>query len=1233
MTRPFDKHLDGDELGGLISSSSTSASDSRRPAHDDFEEARGHVANCQDCAKKVQMHDRVQNEMHSLAARTQQPPGSDCFPTGEWIKVAAGLLPERETKERLRHAAQCDHCGHLLQSAAVTLSDEASAEELETLASLDSAQPDWQISMAETLQSVASVGNAQKARLSWPKWSYSSWRLAFTMGGGLALVVLSWTGLRVLRQPNAEQLLAKAYSDHRTIEVRFRGAQFAPVIHDEQRGAESDFDKPPDLLNAEAEIRKELSKDPNAPNWLDAKSRAELLDGHPDLAIQSLQRALETNPDSVDLLTDLGSAYFVRASSKDSAVDYGEAIESFTQALAKSPDDPIALYNRAIACERLPVPHQAIEDWKHYLRVDPSGDWAEDARRQLTALEQKIGTREKSLFEPLLSPEEVSSASDEILHNKVEPRFEEYLRRAEENWLPKAFPGQGITPSNEARSALETLAKIANEQHQDTWLSDLLAHTSGAGFQKAIAAFALSVQHNVNGEYAQGRDSAQSAAESFRMAANPAGELGAKTEQIYSEHLLFEGDPCMSLLRSINEPLEHSSYRWLQAQASLEESNCADLIGNPLTYKKAIQRGMDEAKAYDYNDLYLRGVGFQSLAATASGNTAAAFQTAATGLKAFWFGDGDLKNGEGSLMNGYNFYTDLDAASDVRRLSDLQVILSREATYLIDHHTDVVLRAMAHRWYSNAAYKANMLRLAADEYSRASALFTAGPDPAAVTRDRLDADILLAEIQTQRGDLEQAALTLQSVKANLGANPSFNPEILLYNAQADLYMKEEDSSEAESALRSAIFLSEWGLRAFPSESDRRSWAEQASNVYRNAVEWKLRSGDPIGALEFWEWYRGAELRAAEDASRPLGGDLDSANPPDPRNAPPLPAPDVVSSQLTYLRDQTNITYGVFPDGIAIWVFDDRGVYSHWIPTPMPVVQELTAQFERLCSDPSSDLTALRSNARALYDILIAPVEYRLEGGRTLMIEPDGFLNSVPWEALVDRGGHYLIEHGAITVTPGMYRAMDLRRGGSITVQSPALVISVPVVPEDDLPPLVDADTEANSVASRFESARLLRGSDATLSTVRREVRSATVLHFAGHALSSSFRNGLVLAEIDPRTERSRLITAGSFDSNDIGRLQLAVLSACHTADGIDAATPGTEDLVESLLHANVPHVIASRWNVDSRQTARLMTDFYTRLLSGDTVANSLRNAELTLASLPGSAHPYYWSAFELEGLR
>src|SRR5258708_15605435 len=227
---------------------------------------------------------------------------------------------------------------------------------------------------------------------------------------GIAVVVLvAWIGLRTLRPPSAEQLLAQAYTERRTLEVRISGAKYAHMRVERSAGG-STLDKSSSLLKAEALISDKLSKNPSDPEWLQARARADLLDGNYESAIKSLQRALETQPDSPSLLTDLGSAYFMRAESANRPIDYGNAIESLGKALAKSPDDPVALFNRALACERMFLYTQAVEDWEHYLRIDPQGEWADEARHHLAAVQQKLKQHEKSQSKSLLSPADIANA-------------------------------------------------------------------------------------------------------------------------------------------------------------------------------------------------------------------------------------------------------------------------------------------------------------------------------------------------------------------------------------------------------------------------------------------------------------------------------------------------------------------------------------------------------------------------------------------------------------------------------------------------------------------------------------------------------------------------------------------------------------------------------------------------------------------------------------------------------
>ena len=1145
--------------------------------------------------------------------------GPNCSDDTQWIKIAAGLLEETEAKERMNHATRCRHCGLLLKAAVRSLSDEATPDEEAALANLGSVHSDWQAQMAQTLRKASTSKREESASSFWKSLFY--WpRPAFAAVVLAVLIGAVWVGVDTLRPPSAEQLLAQAYTERRTIDVRIAGAKYAP-LRVERSGTGSDFDKPGPLLKAEALISEELRQHPNDPEWLEARARAELLDGSYDDAINILQRALESKPNSPELLTDLGAAYYLRAKSTDRPIDYGNAIESLGKALAKNPDDPIALFNRALAGEKIYLYSQAVDDWEHYLRIDPQGDWADEARRRLQAIRQTIDQHKQSMAKPLLTTEQIAVATNgDNLSFEINSRIEEYLHAAITEWLPEAFPSNPHSGSNESVLSLVTLSRVLKETHGDPWLADLLDQPKGRQFPLGVKALSEAIDADDKGDYAAALKFARHASVFFLEAENPAGELRARAEEAYSDHLLWEGAACVSVLHSLSVPLRERNYGWLRSQMSLEESNCANLVGDIGTYRSAIRKGINEAQSHGYTAIFVRGLGFEALSEASLGNDTNAFSLAAKGLALFWSGHIDL-------TKGYNLYTDLDAAAGDRRQPNLQVALWREATELLDQDQDTLKRAMAHRWYAMAAYQAGLPRLAESEFSIAKRLFAKSPRTTATDRDYLDAEVWLARAEVLQNDLPQATKTLQSIEPALYSAPSFDPEIGYYSLAAEVAMQRADVAGTESALRSAIFLAEWGLNTLSSEDNRRRWASETRDAYRDAVEWKLREGDPTAALELWEWYKGAAARAPDREPATPMQPLET--PPDARDAPPLPLLNAVSSSIPLLRDKTIITYASFPDGTAIWVYDDRGLFSYWVETSPSFLQETAAKLSQLCSDPSSDLIELRSTAHSLYSVLIKPLEERLDSHRTILFEPDGFLAAVPWDVLVDESGHYLGQQFATVVTPGVYRTKQLRITRQTEAGFPALVVSVPTAL--GLPQLVDAEDEARSVAHMFSGAQLLEGNEVTLLAIHRSLRGKAVFHFAGHALASAQRSGLAIAESDPITKGPRLISADSITARDASDLQLVVLSACNTSNENQIVGSGTEDIEEALLRAGVPHVIASRWKVDSVETASFMKMFYASLLAGNKVANALQVARTTLSSQPASGHPYYWSAFALQG--
>jgi CHAT domain-containing protein len=95
------------------------------------------------------------------------------------------------------------------------------------------------------------------------------------------------------------------------------------------------------------------------------------------------------------------------------------------------------------------------------------------------------------------------------------------------------------------------------------------------------------------------------------------------------------------------------------------------------------------------------------------------------------------------------------------------------------------------------------------------------------------------------------------------------------------------------------------------------------------------------------------------------------------------------------------------------------------------------------------------------------------------------------------------------------------------------------------------------------------------------------------------------------------------------KAELVTLSACET--GLSKIFAGDEilGLARGFLTAGASSLIVSLWTVNDEAAGKLMTDLYTFLQRGRSIASSLRDAQL--AFIARGDHPYLWSPFVLIG--
>jgi CHAT domain-containing protein len=1221
-------HIGNDELAKLLEESRCGEESVL-----DAVDGHPHLAVCPTCREQFEGLALLDRQLKSMRPAESAPRQSDCPDPAVWREIAGGLTPPHETLVYVEHASRCDYCGPLLHGAVAELIDlngEITEAEQKQIATLESASLEWQLELAQRISGTPHAAPDAESKPWWQRWLAVP-RLAMAGASLLAVVgvgswaIVQWVTVHQNQPAAADRLLASAYTEKRTLELRIAGADYAPLRV--SRGPAASFtSRPAALLRAEALIASQLESHPSDPSWLQAQAQADVLEGKYDAAVEALRRALELNPGSPALLTDLATAYFQRAQQEDRKDDFGAAYEYLSQALRLHPDDSVALFNRAIVAEHEFLYQQALDDWEHYLRVDAGSQWADEARNRADAVREKLKEHGSHAM-PLLSPAQMGATASASLASAADQRIEEYLHQAVRSWLPQAFPAARADADSSASQALFFLAELTRQQHGDQWLADLLRGSSAPHFSQAATALARAVQANDAGEYGVSHEEADLAEKLFRASGNRAGVLRAQFERTFAAQMTRRSEACrQQAITALTESETYSdSYPWLQIQLGLEKGVCSFLMGDIGTDEQATGGAMDLARKSGYEALYLRAVLFAAEDKLFTGDQAGASATSRMGLERYW-------SGQFPGRRGHSLYAGLADAAEAAGRPNLQVAIWREAVALIDPDENLLLRALAHNAMADAATAARLPEIAEQQYAEAARLFAAAPRTEASRNDALENGIRRARLEARQGQFDDAIARLTDIQEQV--RPLSNNYLvqMFYSTLGELQLGRHREAEAEQALRPALALAEQSLTTLRSEAERTRWSKDAAPAYLALIEAEMAQGRSQDAFETYEWYLGAPQRVAADSyADRTAYRTDYRTEYRTMTNPPMPDLSRLASRLPLLAKETVLAYAAVPDGLAIWVYDDRGINARWIPKSTEGLQELAERFHDLASDPKSELSALRRDARSLYGALIAPVEQQLAPGRTLVIEADGWLARVPFEALLDANDHYLVERAPMVHSLGQDSQARLRSDTGISADLPALVVgSTASSPADGLIPLPDVAGEADAVASDFHSSRVLKGAEATLSALRSELPGAAVFHFAGHALATPEGTGLVVEGRNGQANTLRLLDAAAVRQLRLQSLQLAVLSACSTASG-SGGSGGFDSVTDALLRAGVPHVVASRWAVDSAETRGFVEDFYHNALSGQTVSEAARLTSRKMLANPRTSHPYYWSAFAAYG--
>jgi len=1137
-----------------------------------------------------------------------------------------------EAEKKLRHAAQCDYCGALLRQTLADFSIELTAEEKRVIAEMTSIKTGWQRKFAKRLSSMSRAKTSpisQKDRFGIRWWTMSATWRRWAIAGATAIVLFSISWMVLFRRPSVNaaaqvnELLAQAYGEKRITELRIQGAAYSSVwMLRAGSGTESVLDRPAPLLDAESRIARELQSKPDDPIWLQIKARADLVEGrHFAPAIATLERVLETTPDDNSIRQDLAIAYFQRAEALNRPIDHGKAVDLLGAVLARQPNNTVVLFNRAILLERLFLYHQAEDDWKRYLELDPSSAWAKEARSRLAALQEKIHQRDTQSNLPIADPGQFAviaiSGTPEMISG-LDSHVEMYLEVAIQSWIPKAFQrtAENKGESSAARSGLNALASMLASKHGDTWLRDFLKRAGDdPEFGTSATWLSLSYQASAARDDDKARVLARLAAGNFLRRGNEAGALYAHWEQLYASRLSLRGKECFGLAQELWNMLKETSYYWLQARTLLDYSACANSSSHIRMAARLSNTGSRMSEKHGYPDLYLRNLKWSADIDSEIDGSATSLDRAITGLRQFW-------SASVGYMPGYNLYSAIDYDSEFEQLWHLDVAVIKEGLQLLVADPDLSMRAAQHQRLANALLRSGDSRGAEVHLLQAIELLDVLPPGESVRNNVADVAISIAGVDVLQGDPQRAISRLKAIGERVEGAGNADLSFDFFSVFGKALVEVGQYRNAEAAFVRALRFAERGLQTISTEHERLLWSRRAGPVYRELVHLKLRD-DPHAAFWWWEWFKGASVRGRASQKFAL--------------IPMSQTSFLLSSSAERALHQKSrvgsaaiVSYAVFPEGIAVWVYDRSGVRYRWIAISVQRLETASGRFNAYCSDPTSDIQGIRQIGQELYGVLWKPIEDLTQADSEFIIETDGALDRLPFGVLVDSAGTYLGDRSNLSFSSGFYYLLASSAPPPLTRSSHALVVADSAShPEMQLSDLPDVEAEARTVASAFRSATLLLRGDANWFEITRALPRSELLHFSGHASIDANTSGLVLGG-SHYGERS-LLSAIELSHASLRQMRMVVLSACETAQGSHGSFGDSESLARTLISSGVPQVIASRWPVNSDATRELMKQFYPTLLAGKPASQALRIAGTRLRDQSEWKHPFYWAAFDVFG--
>lgn len=911
-------------------------------------------------------------------------------------------------------------------------------------------------------------------------------------------------------------------------------------------------------------------------------------------AAAALLDARKNDAEDAAIWNDLAAARFHAAVVADDAEELGEALAACDAALRIDASMPEALFNRALILERYGLRDLAREAWERYVAAETSPEWAAEGRQHIARLASILP------FDVILTKEYERLATDAAAARHFVRNHPQESRTWGETkilnwWAVAELAGDTRTADKHLRVARTLGNELARAGGDEMLMAAVRAIDGAPPRLRSLLASGHVAFHD--GQAAYRENKAATAQPLFTRAASD-----------------FErgGSPVALRARYFAASTTYDTGRVLEARGALEEL-LATAPPRFVAHRAELQWQL--GRYYGLNGQW--GDGLDVLGQAATTFDALGERNYAATVRQI---RSEFYDRIGDPQNAWR-----------ERAPSLRELGRRLTPRLL-----IAISAM-----SRAA-------VAESKWERASSLLNLELEicrRVGTPMRRVDMLLLRAQLQARAGDVAAARHSLSEARREIAAlnDPAlsslmedetlvveallappreavalltraidsfeprgrriFLPRAFLHRGRA--YLQAGDRARAASDFEAGIAELESGRESLPAGAIRWGVLHAVENLFDEAISLALATGDAQRALSCAERARARELRDVLDAPAISG------------RAPDELPPGTAIVEYVALEKQ-----------LVTFLIDRQRVHMVSQPISRSDLARAGSILSRAVAEDDSETR--RHAGRRMHQLLIEPVKGLLSRDTKLVVVPDSTLRSVPFAALVDDRGRYLVEEHELVISPSAAVFLKLsKRRDAAGAGSRLLIVTNPARSRGSEGSLPYADAEGRAIAAFYKDVVSLTGDDATVTEFMRHAPQARVIHFAGHAIAAGGKaTALLFAESGT--------DAGVADADALSALKLdsiatVVLAGCDTANGEVRGTEGTISVARAFLAAGAPSVIATLHRIDDEDASQFFRLLHAHLVRGETPAAAVRAAQTEWIRRGGGGKVSTWAAVQSIG--